>query len=159
MPILFAKSRIMKNTFTPLITVFALVLFLSSCKKDKDTPQTPAPKTKTELISTGTWKFSKAMWGSIDVSGSINACQKDNILSFQANGNGTIDEGLSKCNGTDPQTNPFTWNFASSEAVLHVSAVFYTGGNNDFNIVELTETKLVGSQLISGQTVVVTFVH
>jgi hypothetical protein len=149
----------MKRLFTLLIVSISMVFALSGCKKDKDETPPPAPKTKTELITQGNWKFSKAMMGSMDVSGMITGCQKDNTLTFQTTGNGTIDEGLSKCNDGDPQTNPFTWNFANSETVLHVSAVFFTGGTNDYNVVELTDTKLVGSQVISGQTVTVTFVH
>lgn len=153
----------MKKLSTPFLSVLFIGLVLAGCKKDKNdddtTPTPPAPKTKTELISTGSWKFSKAMFGTINVSAAIQACQKDNIMTFQSSGNGTIDEGAAKCNAGDSQTNPFTWNFTTSESVLHVSAVFFTGGNNDFNVVEISETQLVGSQTISGQVVTVTFIH
>jgi hypothetical protein len=153
----------MKNTFTRTTTVIlACSLLFASCKKKNDDDNTPKGKTKTELISTGTWKFSAATVGGFSVAPALQGCQKDNILSFTSTGTGTVDEGGSKCNTGDPQTSPFTWNFASSETVLHVSAVFFAGGNNDFNIVEISETKLIGSQTIemSGpKTVVVTFVH
>lgn len=161
MPILSLKSNIMKNTSTLILSLFATLLFFTSCKKNKDDDDQNVPKTKTELLASGTWKFNKAMVGTIDITNSpaLKACQKDNILTFQANGNGTIDEGGSKCNTGDNQINPFTWNFTTSEAVLHVSAVFFDGGSNDYNVIEISETKLVGSQTISGQVVTVTFVH
>jgi hypothetical protein len=162
MPILLPNPNFMKQRSTLFITAFTILLFVSSCKKDKDDDgnnNPPAPKTKTELLSTGVWKFSKAKFGSIDVSGAIAGCQKDNTMTFQANGNGSIDEGLTKCNGTDPQTSTFTWSFTTSESVLHVSAVFFSGGTNDYNVVSITETELVGSQVINGQTVTVTFIH
>jgi hypothetical protein len=164
MPILFNNPKIMKNTFTRTSTlILACSLLLGACKKNNDKDNTPA-KTKTELISTGSWKFSTATVGGNNVAAFLQACQKDNILTFTSTGTGTIDEGTAKCNAGDPQTSPFTWNFASSETILHVSAVFFTGGSNDFNIVEISATKLVGSQNIEvgaggSQTAVVTFVH
>src|SRR5687767_7884928 len=161
--ILLSNPKNMKNNFTRTATVIlACSLLFASCKKDKDKDNTPTGKTKTELISTGTWKFSTATVNSVSVAGFLQSCQKDNTMTFAANGTGTIAEGASKCNSGDPDTQPFDWNFASSETILHVSAVFFSGGSNDFNIVEISETKLVGSQTIemSGpKTVIVTFVH
>jgi hypothetical protein len=149
----------MKNQLYALLILITVVSF-TSCDKDKDDP--PA-KTKTELLATGSWKFSSATVSGFDVAGFIQACQKDNILTFQANGSGTVDEGVSKCNTNDPQTNSFTWNFTSNESILHVSAVFFTGGSNDYNVISITETQLVGSQMVDfgggPQNVVVTFVH
>ena len=97
------------------------------------------------------------------MSGFLQTCQKDNILSLQSNGNGSLDEGATKCNSGDAQTNPFTWNFASNETVLHISTVLFTGGSSDFSIVSLTSASLVVSQNItvsgSTQNAVVTFIH
>ncbi|MBC7947839.1 MAG: lipocalin family protein [Chitinophagaceae bacterium] len=142
----------------PLLAI-TIVLFVS-CSKDDDPVTT---KTKTELIGTGTWKFSSATVSGADVSMFIQACQKDNVLMFAVNGTGAADEGAAKCNGADPQVRNFTWNFASSETILHVSTVFFTGGSSDFTVVSLTETQLVLSQnvTISGSTqnAVVTFIH
>lgn len=154
----------MKNTFTRTSTlILACSLLFGACKKNNDKDNTPAQKTKTELISTGTWKFSTATVNGANAAIFLQGCQKDNILTFTSTGTGTVDEGASKCNGADPQTSPFTWNFASNETILHVSAVFFTGGSNDFTIVEISETKLVGSQVIemngNPATAVVTFVH
>ncbi|HKB43322.1 MAG TPA: hypothetical protein VKC90_03000, partial [Chitinophagaceae bacterium] len=85
---------------------------------------------------------------------------KDNIYTFVAAGTGTIDEGPSKCNVSDPQTNPFTWNFLSNETMLHISTVLFTGGSNDFTLVSLTATQLVASQNYPPYgTIVVTFIH
>lgn len=147
----------MKKQLLSVITGMAMLLcILPSCGKD-ETP--PAPKTKTELISTGTWRFSTATVSGIDISSSLQACQKDNILTFVSAGTGTADEGATKCNAGDPQTSPFTWSFTSAETVLNVSAALFTGGSGTFNIVTLSETQLVLSQTISGQVAVVTFIH
>ena len=137
------------------------VIVISSCSKEDDAQATP--KTKTELISKASWKFNKATVGGGDVSGYIEACKKDNIVTFAAAGTGTADEGLTKCNSGDPQTANFTWSFQTNESLLFVSTPLFSGGNSTFTIVSLTETQLVVSQnmTISGftQNVEITFVH
>ena len=148
----------MKKTLVLLLTSLGHVVF-SSCEKDED----PVPKTKTELLTQLTWKFGAATVGGTDVSASLPTCQKDNIMTFTTAGTGTVDEGLTKCNAGDPQTNPFTWSFATNETVLNISTILFTGGSNTFNIVALNEAQLVVSQTITvggtPQNAVVTFLH
>ncbi len=142
--------------------LLSVSLAFVSCSKDDD-DNSPAPKTKTQLITQSTWRFSAATVGGSDVSAFIQACQKDNILTFASNGTGIVDEGPLKCNAGDPQTNPFTWNFLNNETQLFISATLFSGGSSTFNIVTLSETQLVVSQNItvggSPQNAVVTFVH
>jgi hypothetical protein len=149
----------MKKQMLTIATFAFLATGFFSCDKDK----APAVKTKAELLSTGTWKFSSATVGGTNVSAFLQTCQKDNILTFVVTLTGTLDEGPSKCNASDPQTTPFTWSFMSNETILHVSTVLFTGGSSDFTIVALSETQLVLSQVItvggSPQNAVVTFVH
>src|SRR5215831_3947029 len=102
-------------------------LALAACKKSST-----HTKTNTDFLTQASWKFDKATVNGADVSSLIQGCQKDNVLTFPSNGSGTLDEGATKCNSTDPQTDPFNWNFASNETVLHVSTVFFTGGSSDF---------------------------
>lgn len=144
-----------------LAVVAALLLFASGCKKEE---HTTSDKPKMELITQGSWKFNKAVSSGLNVSGFIETCQKDNIVTLQADGSGTLDEGDTKCDAGDPQTLSFTWNFASNETVLHVSTSLFTGGSSDFDLVNLNETELVVSQYIElsgggSQKVTVTFVH
>ena len=148
----------------PLIiaSVLLLLIVISSCsKKNDEGGQTN--KTKTDLIAKSSWKFSDARVSGVSVAAFLDACQKDNIITFQSNGNGTADEGASKCDPGDPATNPFTWSFQNNETVLFISTPLFTGGNSTFTIVDLTETQLVVSQMISvsgsSQNAEVTFVH
>lgn len=101
--------------------------------------------------------------GGTDVSALLQTCQKDNILKLNANGSGTLDEGPTKCNGSDPQTSPVTWSFQNGETQLQVSTILFTGGSNLFNIVTLSETQLIVSQTITvggtPQNAMVTFIH
>jgi len=149
----------MKHLNHIAVLIVSLSLFFAACSKSNSS----SSKTKTELISQSSWKFSNAKVSGADVSAFLQTCQKDNILVFAAAGTGTLDEGATKCNSGDPQSNPFTWNFATNETVLHVSAVLFTGGSSDFDIVSLTDTQLVLSQNItvsgSTQNAVVTFIH
>jgi hypothetical protein len=150
------------NLASLVAVVLSISLLFTACSKSDSNNNTS--KTKTQLISQASWKFSAATVNGADVSSLIQACQKDNTLMFSATGGtGTLDEGTTKCNASDPQTTSFTWSFTNNEGTLHVSQVFFTGGSTDFTIVSLTETQLVVSQMInvSGttQTAVVTFVH
>jgi hypothetical protein len=149
----------MKPAKFSLAIVLLLSLFFAACKKSSG----DKAKTNTVLITQTSWKFDNAKVSGVDVSSLLQACETDNILTFSTAGTGTVDEGATKCNSSDPQTNPFTWNFASNETVLHISAVLFTGGSSDFNIVTLNDTQLVLSQNItvsgSTQNAVVTFKH
>jgi Lipocalin-like domain len=150
-----------KKHFLSVIILSCLMIANTGCSKDDD--DNPAPKTKTELITTGTWKFSDAKVNGVSVAAFLQTCQKDNILTFLAAGTGTAAEGASKCSASDPDSAPFTWIFETNETVLFVSTPFFTGGSSTFTIVSLTETQLVVSQTItlSGipQTAEITFIH
>jgi Ulp1 family protease len=142
--------------------LFACIISISfSCKK-KD--NVVVPKTKTELLTQSTWKFKNATFGGTDVSTLLQTCQKDNIVTFLKTGLGSLSEGATKCTSTDPDTIPFIWNFQSSETMLFISAILFTGGSNSFNVVSLTETDLTLSQDIvigipPARTIVVNFIH
>ena len=138
--------------------VIIAAAFLISCEEEA------LPKTKTQLLTQTSWKFSAATVNGSDASGYLQACQKDNIYTFAAAGTGTMDEGASKCNSGDPQSVPFTWNFASSETILHISTPLFSGSGNDFTLTSLTETELkvtfpytppIGPSVM----IVATFVH
>jgi hypothetical protein len=144
-------------------TVSLLLVTVVGCSKDDDGDQTPAPKTKTELLTKATWKFSDAKVNGFSVASFLDDCETDNTATFVAGGNGTANEGGTKCDSGDPQTSPFTWTFQTNETVLFVSTPLFTGGNSTFTIVSLTDTQLVVTQdiTVSGQTknAEITFVH
>ncbi|HLG38165.1 MAG TPA: lipocalin family protein [Chitinophagaceae bacterium] len=143
--------------FSSLIIVTLFII--TGCGKDD-----PAPaKTKTELITQGSWKFDNATASGIgDISGAINACLKDNIAVFTSTGSLTIDESANVCSPT--YAGNYTWEFQSNETILHLNAPIFTGGSTDFTIVSITETNLVLSQVMTvapypPTTVEVTFKH
>jgi hypothetical protein len=129
---------------TPALVLALLILF-TGCKKDDD----PIPvKTKTELITTGTWKFDKALAGGLDVSSNPQlTCYIDNVMTFSTNNTGTISEGAAAC--TSPAPANFAWSFQSNESLLRFDFALFPGGSTDFTIVSLTETNLVLSQMMT----------
>jgi hypothetical protein len=154
----------MKKYTTALLTLLAIVSFVSCDKKDDDDDQ-PA-KTKTELITTSTWKLSAATANGANAMSFIEACYRDNIGTFVSTsagaGNGTIVEGATECNPSSATT--FTWSFQTNETVLQMSSSFIPIGNGTFNIQSLTETTMVLQQnmtlpVVGVANVVLTFVH
>lgn len=121
------------------IPILLAGIIFSACQK-KTEPQT---QSKSEMLTSSSWKFDKATSGGADVSGFINACYKDNIITFSAGGNGTLDEGASKCNSSDPQTTNFNWTLTSNETVLTVTGAIFAGQSGNFTIITLTTTQLV----------------
>ena len=142
-----------------LICCAALVLF--SCKKDEKS------KTKTELLTNGSWHVTAyTVDPAIDWDGDgtdesnvfpvIDQCIKDDRTTFFADGNGELDEGPTKCDPSDPQSNPITWAFDQTESQLTVQGIQY-------QIESLTESQLVVKEIevVSAVTVThtVTFGH
>lgn len=128
------------------IALMALLTF-SACTKDDPTP---APPTKTELIARN-WKITAlsgtfAPLPAIDLYAQMPACEKDNILKVSSNGTYISDEGPTKCNAADPQTENGTWTFSSNETKLTIDT-------ETFDIVSLSATSLVLTQAVAADPV------
>ena len=135
-----------------------VVLISGNCSKDDGTPAT-----KTEMITSSSWKFDKATAGGFDISSQVDACIKDNIVTFSANGTGTIVEGPIVC--APPTASAFTWSFQTNETVLSLSTPLIAGGSGTFQIVTLNQVNLAISQDMiippspNAITVVITLKH
>lgn len=145
----------MQKRIILLSALFSFFFLLnSSCSKNDD-PALPA-KTKTELITSGSWKYDK-----IDpaIAETYIACFKDNITTFTTDGKGTCPDSGVQCN---PVTGNFNWNFTDGETKLHLDATLIPSGSGDFTIVTLNETNLVLSQNITSPlpiTITITLKH
>ena len=144
MSILDLNSYIMKKQLFPIATIIAFTfLVIIGCGKDEE-PATVVVKTKTQLITQGSWNFEKATSSGTDITANIPACYKDNVVTFTSSTNGTVNEGANICASPAPAT--FTWSFLSNETVLSLSAVLFSGGTSSFDLIALSETSLVISQ-------------
>jgi hypothetical protein len=148
-----------KQFFALILVAAAFITIGTGCKKDK-----AASKTKTQLLTQASWKFSSATVLGGDVSNSpLIACIKDDLITFNSNGSGTINEGLIVCNPTTAVS--FTWSFQDSESKLVMSSGLIPAGSGGFTIQSLTETtlKLYQDVIIPPSTsstpLTVTYVH
>ena len=132
-----------------LVVLFGLSLF--SCKKDEKTAQE-------NLI--GKWMMtamtiSPAMNGVTDIFSTSDACGKDDLTIFNADGTITKDEGVVKCNSSNPQTSSGgTWVLSADGKTLTVTS---TNGPQIITIVTLTSTSFVGTQTIVNSGVTYTY--
>lgn len=152
-----------KKTFYSGLVILFAVVFTIACKKDSSSNNNNnTGKTKTELITSSTWKFDNAKIGTIDVSSYFDDCDKDNTVTFVSNGTGTADEGPTKCDPSDPQTVPFNWSFENNETTIHTSTPLFAG-NGDFNLNILSDTQLAVARdtVLAGitQTFIITLKH
>jgi hypothetical protein len=147
----------MKKQFYTLLVMGSL-FFIIGCQKESDNTTTPAP-TKTELITKSSWSFDKATSGGIDISGSVPACYKDNVVTFTSATNGTVANTI-VCTPTDNTPPTFTWSWQNSETIVRLSAPLFPGGTGDFNLISLTATALVVEQTVNfGAPTSVTFYY
>ncbi len=128
----------MVNRISGMIALLATLLV--SCNKD-DKDDSPKELTKSELLTTGSWKFDKFTASGIHLA---LGCYHDNTITFSPN-TATIAEGANQCTPPSPST-PFNWSFKSNQTQLSTATPIFTGGSTEFTIVTLTETSLVLTQ-------------
>jgi hypothetical protein len=126
------------------ISVYLMVIMVGvvmfGCKKDSTTIS------KDDII--GKWMMtamtvSPAMDGVTDIFSTWDACEKDDLTIFSADGTVINDAGATKCDPTDQQTsNPGTWSFSSDNKILVITR---NGEVMNVTIVTLTSSKFVGS--------------
>lgn len=129
-----------------LSLLISAVIFVS-CGKDED-----PPPTKTQLLTSASWKFQSASAAGTDVSNNpAIVCIKDDVITFNApvsgTGTGTITEGSVICNPTTASN--FTWTFQNNETTLSMSSGVFPAGSGTFTIVGLTATTLTISQNVT----------
>ncbi|MDP3930268.1 MAG: hypothetical protein Q8R57_14700 [Bacteroidota bacterium] len=143
-----------------ILILSAIAFFIvSSCKKkmDEQIPETKTPVvTKTDLISAKAWKLTAVTVSpGIFLQGGplitdfypyIENCKKDDNQRFNLGGKGIIDEGASKCNPEDPQTEEFSWAFANNETKLILDEDTSTIVQLDSNTLKLS-TAVEGSEV------------
>jgi hypothetical protein len=127
----------------------AMALFTIGCSKDNDDDDN-GPSERMQLITSAAWKYDNAQ---IDINGDENGdqalppglledCDKDNIITFNSDSTGTIDEGPTKCDVSNPQTVPITWEFKDNEKVINIPENIFGSFSGDAKIKTLTATKL-----------------
>lgn len=92
-----------------------------SCKKDNDEPKpapTPQP-TKTQLMAQSKgWKMISMKTNGTEMFPILDACDKDDVMTFNTNSSYVRNMGAIKCEQGEPQTENGSWRFISSETKI-----------------------------------------
>lgn len=83
----------MKSINYLVLFVFALVVTCYACKKDTSSPLTPK-----EMVTAHSWKLSSLKINNVEF---VKDCDKDDILTFSANGTYLMNVGSITCNAYD----------------------------------------------------------
>ena len=133
------------------IQIIAMLLMITSVTTtlscSKDDKNTNIAKTKTELLTAGSWKRTALIstpaydWNAdgtfaTNILNTMLPCEKDNLDIYKTNGIIETNEGATKCNPSDPQSWTAAWVFAANETKL----IF--DGTDQYTLIELTETTL-----------------
>ncbi|MEO6832751.1 MAG: lipocalin family protein [Chitinophagaceae bacterium] len=118
-----------------LIAFAAICCLFTACKKSDSGGSSLSG---TAALTNGKWKLTAATTSitvpgiptqNMDIYGSMQACEKDNLLTFNANNTVTMDEGATKCDPSDPQTaDAGTWTLSADNKTLTATA---TSGGSD----------------------------
>jgi hypothetical protein len=123
----------MKTYSIFFLALFGLLMF-SSCSKDDESA--------TDLLTGGTWKLTESR-SDTDGDGSLEddlePCSADDTVKFEDGGSFTFDEGATKCDPADEQTNTGTWALSSEDKVLTLTQ---DGISIAAEIVSLTSKRL-----------------
>jgi hypothetical protein len=110
-------------------------------------------KSKTEYLTFSPWKLKAATadigMGPIDIFSMIADCSKDNTEKYIVGGTGLINEGATKCDPSDPQTEPLTWAFTANETQLVQDGETFTIGTLDANTLAIRFSDPDGSYVFT----------
>lgn len=135
-----------------LISTILFTLLTISCnKKDNNL-------SKSELLTSGSWKLTAVMADDdgngtyeTDSYASFPDCHKDNYYTFRTNGELELNEGTTRCDPGDPQTESGTWQLTQNDTHLAI-------GGDEYKLEELTASTLKWREDYSGgRTALVTF--
>lgn len=124
------------------IALAAITLSLSACKKDETTTETPKAS-GSSLLTGKDWRLTAltivSPGGSIDVFATFDACEKDDLQEFKADGTVLDKAGATKCDPADPDTEPGGfWTLLENDTKLRL----IDGDTTLADIVELSATSL-----------------
>jgi hypothetical protein len=85
-----------------------------------------------------------------DIFSLMDDCEKDNSFLFKRNGSLEINEGPAKCDQADPQVYLIDWEFQNDEKEILILW-------EEFEIDELTNSRMKLRQVFNGDTEVLTF--
>ena len=138
----------MKKLTTQLaLILIAACLLQVSCKKD----DAPVPADTLTLLQNKNWKLTAAtessVNGVIDVYHDVlEDCNRDDLFRFNPGGAFVLDEGPTKCDPGDVQSQPGTWSYTESTKTLHFT-LNTVSDHYDIAITSITESTFAGKMV------------
>ncbi|MGI4743700.1 MAG: lipocalin family protein [Janthinobacterium lividum] len=133
-----------------LLSLSLGLVALGACKKDSET--TPAgAASPTELLTAKSWhmsaytsSFAEADAAAVTTNeyATTPACQHDDFAKFNADKSVRFDEGTTKCNTTDAQSQNSTWELSSNNTKLTLAAPQLGGFPIPYDVIVLTASTL-----------------
>ncbi len=108
-------------------TLAAVMILILSAGCSKNSVNPAPPSDFVSILQNGDWQMTTfnitpALNGVTDVVANMPACAKDNLLQFKANGVFYLDEGVSKCDPADLQTDKGIWAYEAITRQLTYSS-------------------------------------
>ena len=125
------------------IPFLLILLVLISCNKDDE-----LGNQKEKMLTGKNWKLTSAQsdppidsdgQSITDIYAVMPSCAKDNTTKFNADGSVLFDEGPSKCDAQDPQTEISEWSFNSDKTSMTVDVDNKTVR---YKIIEISNSRL-----------------
>lgn len=133
----------------PLSAACLLLAICWGCSKSNSSSSSSSTNADS-LIIKAAWKYDTSGID-LDEDGKIDnndipdtvlkSCEKDDLFTFYRDSTGLIDEGATKCNAGDAQTDAMAWEFTNNDKVLSVTSATVLNGN--LNVLNLTTTNMV----------------
>jgi hypothetical protein len=135
-----------------------LVCAVSACKKDNEL------SSRTQLLIDKKWQLQSLIQSypgspDFDFYAHTDTCSKDGYRRFEAPHTTSYDEGPTKCNPNNDQTQIGYWEFSNSDELLKITDPSIS---DTYTIVELTESNLKMTRTLpqsTGLNLIQTFVY
>ncbi|RYU77675.1 lipocalin family protein [Hymenobacter persicinus] len=137
-----------KLSYSSYLFLFCQIVLVTSCNKSA----TPAPAlTATEKLMAKSWYLTARTLtynGTVDdLFATYPNCARDDFYRFQADGTLQFDNGIEKCNPSEPQAVTGTWSVGANDTNLTMLHPYLGGtvglASRGGTIQELTEQKLI----------------
>lgn len=123
-----------------LLAALPVLFLFTAC--DKTDPIEPTPSIKESFLTDGSWKVTASVSDEdgngtyeTDDFATFPACFRDDFFVFKTNRQFEMNEGLTKCDPSDTQTELGTWQLKNNENDLMIDTDIYP-------LMELTNTTL-----------------
>lgn len=113
-----------------IIFISATIVFVfAACSKDDEV----TVLSKKDMLTTGSWKLTASVSdedgdGTFETNNYMDfeVCFTDNYYVFKNNGELELNEGNTKCDASDPQTETLSWQLTNNDNTLLVQGISYS---------------------------------